>query len=90
MLGAGLYTGSAVCAELGGDVCAEVRDLDGALLAGFLALFTADTAGGTQLAGHAALIVIGAAHQRHILLGHYLDDAPRARLDAQGAGAALV
>ena len=90
MLGTGLYAGSAVCAELGSDVGAEVCDLDSALLTGFLALFTADTTGGAQLAGHAALIVIGAAHQRHILLGHYLDDAPRTSLDAQGAGAALV
>lgn len=90
VLGAGFYARAAVGAQLGGDIGAEVGDLHRALLTRLFALFTADTAGVTQLARHAALIVVGAAHQRHVLLGHDLNDPSGACLDAQGAGAALA
>ena len=90
MLGAGVDARAAVGAKRGGDIRAEVSDLHRALLTRFFALFTADTADIAELAGHAALVVVGAAHHRHVLFGHDLDDPSGARLDAQGAGAAFT
>lgn len=51
VLGAGVYARAAVGAEARSDVSAEVRNFHRALLARLLALFTADTARCTQLAG---------------------------------------
>ena len=90
MLGTGFDARAASGAEVGRDCRTEVGHLDRALRARFLALFAANAARGTQLAGQSALVVIGAAHDSHLLFGHDLDDAPGTRLDAQGAGAALV
>ena len=90
VLGAGVDACAAVGAQFGSDISAEVGDLHRALLTRFFALFTADTADIAQLARHAALIVVGAAHHRHILFGDDLDDASRTRLDAEGTGAAFA
>lgn len=90
VLGTGVDACAAVGAKVGGDIRAEVGDLHRALLTRLFALFTADTADIAQLARHTAFIVVGAAHRRHVLFGHDLDDPSGARLDAQGAGAALA
>ena len=90
MLRTSFHALAAAGTQRGIDDRVEADDLHRSLLAGLFALFTADTAYVAQLSGHAALIMVGTAVERHLLLRHNLDDMPRTRLHAQGAGAALA
>ena len=90
VLGASLYTLAAAGAELRCDIGVEVGHLHSACLTGLFTLFAADTTHAAQLAGNAALVAVGAAVKRHLLLGYDRDDPPRASLDAERARAALV